>query len=92
MRAKATSSTSLSLTWGEIPRDSLHGILRGYKILFRVVGKDIIKTRTTIPIQHQLSLNGLLKYTAYVVRIIGFTIGDGISSGEVFVTTDQDSE
>lgn len=92
MRAKHTSSTSLSVRWGRIPRLQLHGILRGYKILYRVLGdsEDVYKFRKAIPFQYQIELRGLLKFTTYGIRVVGFTIGDGKVSEEIIATTDQD--
>ena len=97
VRARATSSSSLSVTWGRIPRAGLHGNLRGYKIVYRALNDhnnedqvDQYYVRKVVPFQHHIAFRKLLKFTTYGIRVIGYTIGDGRASEEIFVKTAED--
>jgi hypothetical protein len=95
--ANAKSSTSIKVEWGRIPQEQVHGILRGYKILFRVTEntdnktKDDYMVNETIPFTHEIILENLLKFTKYSIRVIGYTsIGNGKASNEINCTTFED--
>ena len=93
--ANALSSTSIKVRWGRIPQEQIHGILRGYKILFRVLGNNDsdYMVNETIPFTYEIVLEKLLKFTKYGIRVIGYTsIGDGKASDEISCTTLEDCE
>ena len=90
--AHALASTSIKVKWGRIHQDQVHGILRGYKILFRAIDDDgDYMVNETIPFTYEIVLKNLMKFTKYGIRVIGYTsIGDGKASNEINCTTFED--
>ena len=89
------SSTEVYVHWRPVPRGYIHGILRGYMVQYRQASDpdEVYRIKTVGPDTHVTKLTELLKYTTYGLRIVGFTsVGSGIASKEVFVTTDEDSK
>lgn len=89
-----TSSTSLHVSWQEVPHGFVHGILLGYRILFKIANKtedfSIVSTSATTRYK---DLHGLGKFTVYKISVLAFTaIGDGPNSTIVFISTDEDSK
>ncbi|XP_015753438.1 PREDICTED: phosphatidylinositol phosphatase PTPRQ-like [Acropora digitifera] len=87
-----TSSTSLHISWQEVPHGFVHGILLGYRILFKIANKaedfSIVSTSATTRYKE---LHGLGKFTVYEISVLAFTaIGDGPNSTIVFISTDED--
>ena len=74
-----------------MPDGYVHGILRGYRVLFKEEGDIHYQNATTV--NQSLELTGLEKFTNYSVRVIAFTsIGDGNVSAPFTVSTDQDGK
>ncbi|NWT56245.1 SDK2 protein, partial [Erythrocercus mccallii] len=81
--AVATSSSSLTVRWGDIPEADCNGLILGYKVLYKKKGSEV-------PAQLWLAegnasrstqLTGLAKYTLYELRVLAFTrMGDGVPS------------
>ncbi|XP_067127158.1 cell adhesion molecule Dscam1-like isoform X1 [Centruroides vittatus] len=89
------SSKSLYLRWSVPPLKSIHGILRGYKIIYKPVKvnknqkeklqKEIITTNVKI------NLDNLEKFTNYSIKTMALTrAGSGVSSDELFCSTKED--
>ena len=94
MSSRNTSSTSLHISWQEVPHGFVHGILLGYRILFKIANKEedfsIVSTSATTRYKE---LHGLGKFTVYEISVLAFTaIGDGPNSTIVFISTDEDSK
>ena len=91
MSAHNTSSTSLYVAWEPVPEGHVHGILRGYWILYRKNNaRNFTRRKTT---QKQVDQTGLHKFTVYDIRVVAFTIkGSGVESKPIFVSTDEDGE
>ena len=90
-----TSSTSLFVRWNAIPKEFIHGILRGYKVFYGKTSEPPSKYKTlTLKTDHlKISLTNLAKFTEYCVKLAGFTrIGDGNKSSCFNVTTDEDGK
>ena len=88
-----TSSTSLRVTWLAIPVRYVHGVLLGYRVLYRSlnVTKEKYEFKEVEPASLEVVLTGLFKYMDYGIRVLGFTkVGLGTVSNEVIVKTDQD--
>ncbi|KAK3717533.1 hypothetical protein QZH41_013793, partial [Actinostola sp. cb2023] len=89
-----TSSSSLRVTWQAIPPRYIHGILLGYRVLYRslnVTNEKYVFKEVGGPSSLEVILSGLFKYMDYGIRVLGFTkIGLGTVSDEVIVKTDQD--
>lgn len=89
-----TSSTSLHVSWREVPRGFVHGILLGYRVLYKIPnGETNTSIDTTSETTRYKELQGLKKFTIYEVNVLAFTaIGDGVNSSSIFVSTDEDSK
>lgn len=79
------------VTWLTVAEGFVHGILRGYRLLFKEEEATFYLNLTTV--NQSLELTGLKKFTNYSLRVLAFTsIGDGNVSNLVTVSTDQDGE
>ena len=91
LAAQNTSSTSLSVTWLPVPNGFVHGILRGYRVLFKTDQESSYRNVTTG--NQSFELTGLEKFTNYTVKVLAFTsIGDGNKSDPVIAPTDEDGK
>lgn len=91
--AKATSSTTVVVTWGPVPRAHRGGILEGYRVVYRAA-KEAEPTRKHIESNATFitTLTELRKHTSYTVQVLALTrVGDGaLSLPPVTVTTFED--
>lgn len=95
LAAHNTSSTSLQVTWGEVPKGFVHGILQGYRVFYKKTGdqNSSYVNSTTGPAERKLHITGLEKFTAYSVKVLAFTRkGDGAVSVNISVLTDEDGK
>ncbi|CAB4019763.1 receptor-type tyrosine- phosphatase F-like [Paramuricea clavata] len=79
IRAMGKSGSSIDISWDEVPESRRNGIVRGYKIFYRLVQyapQDFIEIN--LRNVKQYTLENLLGYTQYDIRILAYTrIGDG---------------
>lgn len=69
----------------------MHGILKGYRLLFKVDGDSFYRNVTTV--NQSFELMRLKKFSKYSVKVLAFTrVGDGNISKHVTVSTDEDGE
>lgn len=69
----------------------MHGILKGYRLLFKVDEDSFYRNVTTV--NQSFELMRLKKFTKYSVKVLAFTrVGDGNISEHVTVSTDEDGE
>ena len=89
-----TSSTSIRVSWREVLHGFVHGILLGYRVLYKEASGS--KNQSVVSISANVKskeLQGLEKFTIYEISVLAFTrIGDGINSTALFVSTDEDSK
>ena len=79
------------VTWLPVPDGFVHGILKGYRILFKTDHDRFYRNVTTV--NQSFELTGLEKFTNYTVKVLAFTrIGDGNISDPVIVSTDEDGK
>lgn len=73
--AKATSSTTVVVTWGPVPRAHRSGILEGYRVVYRAA-KEAEPTRKHIESNATFTttLTELRKHTTYTVQVRGSCI------------------
>lgn len=93
MQAFNTSSTSVKVLWHRVPRGSVHGILRGYRIFYSKTEEFGVPMRQAVVPAHMrhVHLTGLEKFTNYSLQVAAFTrIGVGTKSPELIVSTDED--
>lgn len=91
--AKATSSTTVVVSWGPVPRAHRSGVLEGYRVVYQAA-RESQPTRKHIASNATFTttLTELRKYTAYTVQVLAYTrVGDGaLSLPPVPVTTFED--
>ena len=81
------------MTWGEVPKGFVHGILQGYRVFYKRTGdkNDSYANSTTGPNERKLHITGLKKFTKYSVKVLAVTRkGDGAVSVNISVLTDED--
>ena len=88
-----TSSTSINVTWNEVPKDKQHGDIILYTVMYNKTTNVINKSEVT-PISGKFfELKGLDKYAIYDIKVLAATnIGYGPASDPIKVQTDEDSE
>ena len=94
VRGQNSSSTSISVTWDEVPADEQNGIITGYNITYQSqTENDNGNIQVNGPVR-QTELTNLKKYVNYNIAVFASTVkGDGPASDPVIVVrTDQDSK
>ncbi|XP_078355113.1 protein sidekick-1-like isoform X16 [Oculina patagonica] len=89
-----TSSTSILVTWGEVPADKQHGNIVNYTVFYKesAGGGAELKKHVDSP-KREIELTQLKKYTKYSIQVLAATVkGDGPRSVSIPVRTDQDSK
>ena len=81
---------SILVSWRPVPEGFVHGILLGYRILYRVLSiaeEDVRQptlTATAKPTALNFTLTGLLNYAVYDIRVLAFTMkGDGVETQSI---------
>ena len=88
-----TSSTSINVTWNEVPEDKQHGDIIRYTVMYNKTTNVINKSEVTQISEKIVELKGLDKYTIYDIKVLAATkIGDGPASDPIKVQTDEDSK
>ena len=88
-----TSSTSINVTWNEVPEDKQHGDIIRYTVMYNKTTNVFNKSEVTQISEKIVELKGLDKYTIYDIKVLAATkIGDGPASDPIKVQTDEDSE
>ncbi|KAG8182320.1 hypothetical protein JTE90_004089 [Oedothorax gibbosus] len=93
VKCASPSSQSLHISWSAPPPPSIHGVLQGYKVLFRpaetLAGDEEYEERTVS--EQEIKLTNLHKFTNYTVIIMAFTQkGFGVRSDPIFCSTLED--
>ncbi|KAK3593323.1 hypothetical protein CHS0354_031382 [Potamilus streckersoni] len=94
VQAVAKSSTSVNVTWGDVPLLDTNGMIKGYKVRYRSdeenitpVQQNVVGNETKFCLIHNLR-----KFVTYEIQVLAYTsIGDGVLSfPEVKVQTHAD--
>lgn len=88
-----TSSTSVNVTWNQVPFGFVHGLLRGYRVFYSTTQhhQATVKHAVVPAGQRYVHLTGLNKFTNYTIQVAAFTRkGYGELSPGVTVSTDED--
>lgn len=94
VEANATSSTTIVVKWGEVPKEHQNGLLEGFKVYYG--------TNPRLPFQYKeinknttftTTLTELRKYVVYHIQVLAYTrLGDGsLSIPPVRVQTFEDA-
>ena len=88
------SSTSIIVSWDEVPPDQQNGIITGYTITYQSQTQNDNGNVSAGPNDRRKNITGLKEYVDYNIRVFASTVkGNGPHSSPVFVVrTDQDSK
>ena len=79
--AKATSSTTMLVKWGEVAPQHRNGIVEGFKVYYGAKGVPFKFKHIEGNATRQTTLTELKKYTKYAVQVLAYTrVGDGVLS------------
>ena len=93
MTGHNTSSTSVSVMWGHVPKVHQNGIILNYTITYQSLTQNHNDNVTVHWDKHQTELTGLKKFVNYSITVFASTVkGNGPATHPVFVSTDQDSK
>ena len=93
VRGHNTSSTSISVTWGEVPADKQHGKILRYLVIYKESEGDAETMERVDSPSRRIELTKLIKYTVYSIQVLAATLkGDGPRSNPITVWTDQDGK
>ena len=88
-----TSSTSIFVSWGQVPFQDQNGVILSYTVSCRALPSGSSQTRTVTAPANQTTVTGLNEYTDYSITVFASTSkGRGNESTPVAVITDEDSK
>ena len=93
VRGHNTTSTSILVTWDEVPADKQHGKILKYTVIYKKSKGDAETMEQVESPSRQIELKKLVKYTVYSIQVLAATLkGDGPRSNPITVWTDQDGK
>ena len=93
VRGQNSSSTSILVTWDEVPADRQNGIITGYTIIYKSQTENDNDAVQAGANDRQKELTGLKEFVNYNIIVFASTVkGDGPTSDAIVVRTDQDSK
>ena len=82
----ATSADTIFITWGEVPEQARHGIIRNYGIIVKYGDLLVQKTFVNASVM-QTEMANLAENSYYCVQLLAYTVKEGLLSECVNVTT-----
>lgn len=93
--ANATSSTTIVVKWGDVPKEHQNGLIEGYKVFYAADLKSPAQNKQ-IPSNSTFTttLTELKKFVTYHIQVLAYTrLGDGEpSKPAVSVRTFEDGK
>ena len=87
------SSTSIFVSWGEVPFLDQNGVIVSYTVTYRSLPSGPAETKKITAPASQTTLTGLNKYTSYSITVFASTSkAGGRESTSIVVITDEDSK
>ena len=92
-----TTSTSIVVTWNEVPGADKNGIILSYTVRYQAIGGITVNapvsfTNVTFPTR-MVNLTGLIKNQRYNISVLASTVeGDGPYSPPISASTNEDSK
>ena len=88
-----TSSTSISVSWSEVPVADRNGIILSYTVSYQSQTENDSGSENVLHPTRSLELSGLKEFVKYNITVLATTVkGDGPASGVIVVSADQDSK
>ncbi|XP_037934636.1 protein sidekick isoform X4 [Teleopsis dalmanni] len=95
VQANATSSTTIVVRWGEVPKQHRNGQIDGYKVFYAATnrGGQVLHKTISNNASYTTTLTELKKFVIYHIQVLAFTrLGDGaLSTPPVRVQTFEDT-
>nr|XP_058964313.1 protein sidekick-2-like isoform X2 [Pocillopora verrucosa] len=94
LKPEVTGATSVTLRWEPVPYVGQNGVILGYKIYYRIFGKQNTEKEKELfnGLVYSTSLTGLESFVTYEFQILAYTrIGNGPKSAAVRATTRSSS-
>ncbi|XP_073831579.1 sidekick cell adhesion molecule isoform X12 [Musca autumnalis] len=95
VQANATSSTTIVVKWGEVPKQHRNGQIDGYKVFYAATnrGGQVLHKTISNNSSYTTTLTELKKFVIYHIQVLAFTrLGDGaLSTPPVRVQTFEDT-
>ena len=93
MTGHSASSTSIFVSWGDVPFSDQNGVIVSYTVTYRALPSGPTKTKVLTASADQTTLTGLNEYTNYSITVLASTSkGGGNQSTPIVVITDEDSK
>ena len=93
VKVQSSSSTSILVTWEEVPAVKQNGIITGYTITYKSQTENDNGNVEVNGFVRQTELKKLKEFVKYSITVFASTEkGDGPPSNPIVVTTDQDSK
>ncbi|XP_068677582.1 protein sidekick-1-like isoform X3 [Montipora foliosa] len=87
-----TSSTSIFVSWGEVPVSDQNGVILSYTVTYHTLPSGPERTKTVSAPTTNITLGNLNEFTEYSITVFASTIkGGGTTSAAIVVRTDEDS-
>ena len=93
MNGRNASSTSIFVSWGQVPFLDQNGVIVSYTVTYIALPRGSTQTRNVSAPVNQTTLTGLNEFTNYSITVFASTSkGGGIQSTAIVVITDEDSK
>ena len=88
-----TSSTSIFVSWGDVPFSEQNGVIVIYTVTYRALPSNSSKLKNVTTEENHVTLTGLNEYTNYRITVFASTSkGRGNESRPIVVITAEDSK
>ena len=93
MTGHNASSTSIFVSWGQVPFLDQNGVIESYTVTYTWLPSGLPETKKVFPPATQTILTGLNEYTNYSITVFASTSkGGGNQSTPIVVITDEESK
>ena len=93
VRAVNKTSTSILITWYEVPFGQKNGHILSYNVTYTMVNQNVTTTKQIEAPTLQVNLTGLRANTNYSITVMASTIkGHGPASPAIYVNTQMEGE
>ena len=93
MTGHNASSTSIVVSWGQVPFPDQNGVILSYTVTYRALPSGSSQTKNVTAPANHTTLTGLNEYTNYSITVFASTSkGGGNQSTPIVVITDEDSK
>ena len=91
--AHSESSTSIFVSWGEVPFQDQNGVIVNYTVTYKWLPSGPAQTWSVSASVNQTTVTGLNEFSNYSIAVFALTAkGGGNQSTPIVVITDEDSK